>query len=315
MAEGYKEPTDAAGHAKMAAKIKKILDDTLADRGDRHGNPDLGQLIRAYEYHMKRAKENSQGVAEGSALECPSCHSHDVKTYSDGEKECNDCHKTWEVKGMKESLLQSLVSLVKQSPISEMAASRTAEDLEVGDVVEIAGNVEHQGMTGEIVRFGEGKRFVVVNLYNGGVHSFHSSDVIEADLSHEDEDEDGEENVFWVVFHDEDEEHTWIGKVSREQGTKWREYPHKGKPDYRWGASYMGYLEPHQVMDWIHKDYSRGMQIEGPFFSAEEAEEHARQHFGEINEEKEVCKQCGMEGCKCKPGECNCTPKPGYPKK
>ena len=65
VAEGYKEPTDAAGHAKMAAKIKKMLDDTLADRGDRHGNPDPQRLTRAYEYHMEKAKEN-QGVAEGT---------------------------------------------------------------------------------------------------------------------------------------------------------------------------------------------------------------------------------------------------------
>lgn len=54
--EGYKEPTDAAGHAKMASKIKKMLDDTLADRGDRHGNPDPQQLTHAYEYHMQKAK-------------------------------------------------------------------------------------------------------------------------------------------------------------------------------------------------------------------------------------------------------------------
>ena len=68
VAEGYKEPTDAAGHAKMAAKIKKMLDDTLADRGDRHGNPDPQRLTRAYEYHMKKAKEKSQAVAEGSDM-------------------------------------------------------------------------------------------------------------------------------------------------------------------------------------------------------------------------------------------------------
>lgn len=64
VAEGYKEPIDAAGHAKMAAKIKRMLDDTLADRGDRHGNPDPQRLIRAYEYHMEKAKEKSQGVLE-----------------------------------------------------------------------------------------------------------------------------------------------------------------------------------------------------------------------------------------------------------
>jgi hypothetical protein len=63
VAEGYKEPTTAAGHAKMAAEIKKMLDDTLADRGDRHGNPDPQRLASAYEYHTQKAKEKSQGVA------------------------------------------------------------------------------------------------------------------------------------------------------------------------------------------------------------------------------------------------------------
>jgi hypothetical protein len=67
VAEGYKEPTTAAGHAKMAAEIKKMLDDTLADRGDRHGNPDPQRLASAYEYHTQKAKEKSQGVAEGSS--------------------------------------------------------------------------------------------------------------------------------------------------------------------------------------------------------------------------------------------------------
>lgn len=69
VAEGYKEPTDAAGHLRMAKKIKKMLDDTLADRGDRHGNADTQRLTRAYEYHMEKATEKSQGVAEGSLNE------------------------------------------------------------------------------------------------------------------------------------------------------------------------------------------------------------------------------------------------------
>ena len=52
-----------------------------------------------------------------------------------------------------------------------------AEELNVGDPVIITGNVEFEGTTGEIVEFGQGKRFVIVNLYNHGKHSFHSSDV------------------------------------------------------------------------------------------------------------------------------------------
>jgi ribosomal protein L37AE/L43A len=48
------------------------------------------------------AKKKQQGMAEGTEKVCPSCHSSDVKTYSDGEKECNHCHKTWDVQGVAE---------------------------------------------------------------------------------------------------------------------------------------------------------------------------------------------------------------------
>jgi len=52
-----------------------------------------------------------------------------------------------------------------------------AEELNIGDPVVITGNVEFEGKTGDIVDFGQDKRFVVVNLYNHGQQSFHSSDV------------------------------------------------------------------------------------------------------------------------------------------
>jgi hypothetical protein len=52
-----------------------------------------------------------------------------------------------------------------------------AEELNIGDPVVITGNVEFEGKTGDIVDFGQDKRFVVVNLYNHGRQSFHSSDV------------------------------------------------------------------------------------------------------------------------------------------
>ena len=64
-----------------------------------------------------------------------------------------------------------------------------AEDLNVGDPVVITGNVEFEGTTGEIAEFGQGKRFVVVNLYNHGKHSFHSSDVSFNDYADSDEEE------------------------------------------------------------------------------------------------------------------------------
>jgi len=61
------------------------------------------------------------------------------------------------------------------------------EELQIGDPVIITGSVQFQGATGDIDSFGEGKRFVVVNLYNHGKHSFHSSDVSYNDYNHPDE--------------------------------------------------------------------------------------------------------------------------------
>jgi len=52
-----------------------------------------------------------------------------------------------------------------------------AENLNVGDNVVISGDVNLKGATGVIDSFGRDKRFVVVDLYNHGRHSFHSSDV------------------------------------------------------------------------------------------------------------------------------------------
>lgn len=57
----------------------------------------------------------------------------------------------------------------------------TAQDLEVGDFVKITGDVDSQGKTGTIDSFGTDKKFVIVNLNDTGLRSFHSSDVSSAD--------------------------------------------------------------------------------------------------------------------------------------
>ena len=65
-----------------------------------------------------------------------------------------------------------------------------AEDLSIGDPVIITGKgIEFEGTTGEISDFGDMKRFVVVNLYNHGPHSFHSSDVSFNEYAGSDEEE------------------------------------------------------------------------------------------------------------------------------
>ncbi len=165
---------------------------------------------------------------------------------------------------------------------------RTSDKLEIGDVVEITGNVNFKEQTGEITRFGKDKKFVVVKLYNGGEHSFHSSDVSEADLSHEqeerDEAADNDKSKFYIAFYDSAEERSWIGVVTKEHGGKWHEKTFKGKPEMRWGQTYMSYLTPDDIMNWIHKDYHRGIEIEGPFYDAKEAEDHVKQNWGRIDE-------------------------------
>jgi hypothetical protein len=64
-----------------------------------------------------------------------------------------------------------------------------AEELNIGDDVIITGNVEFKGATGVITDFGNMKRFVVVDLYNHGKHSFHSSDVGANDYADSDREE------------------------------------------------------------------------------------------------------------------------------
>lgn len=71
----------------------------------------------------------------------------------------------------------------------EMGIKENAEELNIGDPVKITGNVEFNGTTGEICDFGQNKSFVVVNLYNHGKHSFHSSDVEFNDYADSDEEE------------------------------------------------------------------------------------------------------------------------------
>jgi hypothetical protein len=64
-----------------------------------------------------------------------------------------------------------------------------AENLHVGDDVIISGDVNLKGATGVIDSFGQDKRFVVVNLYNHGRHSFHSSDVSTNDYDNDEHDD------------------------------------------------------------------------------------------------------------------------------
>jgi len=75
------------------------------------------------------------------------------------------------------------------------SVTENAEELNVGDPVIITGDVQYQGKTGDIADFGRDKRFVIVNLYNYGKHSFHSSDVEYNDYADSDDEQEYQRGV------------------------------------------------------------------------------------------------------------------------
>lgn len=191
-------------------------------------------------------------------------------------------------------LIKDLSQLLEQ----QVELNEDVSSGEEGDKVEITGDVQHKGKTGTIDRFGSGKKFVVVKFDDGSTASFHSSDVSPVDDMYDGEDdmeEDEDPDTFYVAFYDEDEERSWIGLVTKEGGGKWHEKSYKGEADYRWGQSYMSYLTPHDVMSWIHKDYRRGMDIEGPFFDAQEAEDYVNHNWGNLEKRTDESMQITSE--------------------
>ena len=77
----------------------------------------------------------------------------------------------------------------------QLGVNENAETLNIGDPVIIVGRgIEFEGKTGEIDDFGRDKRFVIVNLYNYGKHSFHSSNVEYNDYADEEESDNDEDD-------------------------------------------------------------------------------------------------------------------------
>lgn len=68
-------------------------------------------------------------------------------------------------------------SLDKPSKRYNTVKEDSSQELNVGDDVIITGPVEGQGETGVVTELGRDGRFVIVQLYNGGKHSFNASDV------------------------------------------------------------------------------------------------------------------------------------------
>jgi hypothetical protein len=64
-----------------------------------------------------------------------------------------------------------------------------AEELNIGDPVIISGDVQFNDATGDIIGFSNDKHYVIVDLYNHGKRSFHSSDVSFNDHADSDDEE------------------------------------------------------------------------------------------------------------------------------
>jgi len=114
------------------------------------------------------------------------------------------------MKSLKEYLPESFITELSDAPrdsISPVNGSEVSNypnpansvggvrELNIGDPVIVTGKVQHSGETGVITDFdNERKAFVVVQMKDGGKHSFHSSDVAFNDYDEDDELSDEEQN-------------------------------------------------------------------------------------------------------------------------
>lgn len=99
-----------------------------------------------------------------------------------------------------------------------------------------------------------------------------------------DDEDDDEQGSFFVAIYNIDDNSTFVGEISK-RGGRWRCGRGRGKEPYGWGGhTFMSYLTVQDVMTWIHKDYSRGYEVEGPFDSLDEAVQFAEHNFGPLAE-------------------------------
>lgn len=175
---------------------------------------------------------------------------------------------------------------VKENSLNDVTIADMEDGLNVGDPVIISGDVSYKGETGVIDSFGHEKRFMVVKLKYDGLHSFHSSDVSyhDEDDSDEDDEDDSDLDTFWVIIYDGDNNTTGVGKISKGDGGKWRETSALGIMPHNWGSTYMGYLEPSQIISRIEKDYGDETEVVGPFYSVASAKAKATHDYGPLKE-------------------------------
>jgi hypothetical protein len=89
--------------------------------------------------------------------------------------------------------------------------------------------------------------------------------------------DDNAETEFYVYIGNESDG-GWVGRVIKDSG-KWREVGGEGNRPHNWGGTYMSYLTPADIMQWIRQDYRR-YEVSGPFMDDTEAYDYAEQMGG-----------------------------------
>lgn len=192
----------------------------------------------------------------------------------------NEKQKYWEkkIKDIDAQIAAWDAEMERRKQGKEMTTESNKPKFQVGDHVKFLYMQKPEiWREGRVVGFGRGDMVNVQGERNE--YSVHTNLLKKAKQGvTEDEYEDGNEEGFFVAIGSE-EDGGFVGMVYKEGG-KWREQEVAGNAPYNWGASYMGYLSPGDVMQWIRQDYGRHSRVKGPFDTEEAAFDFASRMYG-----------------------------------
>jgi len=101
----------------------------------------------------------------------------------------NDYGRHADVKGPFYDEDEAMEYAQHQYGLGESITEGHGTDINIGDPVEITGDVQFKGATGDVAAFNQDHSFVIVDLYNHGKRSFHVSDVSFNEYAGSDEEE------------------------------------------------------------------------------------------------------------------------------
>ena len=160
--------------AQDQKKNSKVEPDTFG--GSDISDPAIDRLLTKAHRERPKAKSDAEALA--------------MKILG---KEQDDVDRLDQVNDREDRMIAKLDRLEQdlQHQIDQLKGHTELDEdqqLHVGDPVEIIGDVQFSGATGEIIDFGQRSNFIIINLYNHGTHSFNSANV-EYNQYADDEDE------------------------------------------------------------------------------------------------------------------------------